>query len=86
VGAAVGQCHLVPANPGYLGGKLGGKATFSPAACSSFANTPDGGDVVGFGGPGERLEVMDGRRPSFVQSRWSSRSPLRLKAAHRVPG
>jgi hypothetical protein len=24
--------------------------------------------------------------PSFVQSRWCSRSPLRLKAAHRVPG
>ena len=47
---------------------------------------PDGGDVVGFGGPGERLGVMDGGGPSFVQGRWSSRSPLSLEAAHRVPG
>src|ERR1700732_1516801 len=48
---------------------------------------PDGGDdLVGFGGPGERLGVIDDGGPSFVQSRWCSRSPPRLKAAHRVPG
>src|ERR1700731_945883 len=43
-------------------------------------------DLVGFGGPGERLGGIGGGGPSSVQSRWWSRSPRRLKAAHRVPG
>src|SRR3984893_8156332 len=42
--------------------------------------------MVRVGGPRARLGVIDGGGPSFVQSRWCGRSPLRLKAGRRVPG